>query len=239
MSGLSQGVTYYARAYAKYSGGVVYGDVKTFRTKTVPQVSDVYIVNKTETSLTCQVEFNSPNFFIYDKGLCYSFSPSPTIYDNTVSGGSGTSLFKCDLKNLTEGVKYYIRGYAEYNGGFVYGKEIVITPSKSNKLYFIDKGNWDSSGTIYAYMWNSVNDVPGVNDSGIYKWPGVKATLESNTYKGYTIYSFDVAGYVVDYIIFNTYNGNYAEFQTYDLKIDLSKPYYYNGLWYESLSEIP
>ena len=96
---------------------------------------------------------------------------------------------------------------------------------KIGRLYFVNKNGWSS---VRVYLWEDDSDVFYA------EWPGVLATKESITVNGYSIYSYNMVGKdQYDMIIFN--NGTS---QTSDLRIDYTKPYFYNGKWYSSLDDI-
>jgi len=48
----------------------------------------------------------------YFTGICWSTNPLPTITDFSVSGGSGTGTFSCDITGLLPNTTYYARAYA-------------------------------------------------------------------------------------------------------------------------------
>ena len=99
-----------------------------------------------------------------------------------------------------------------------------VDPDDENiTLYYVNNEMWDA---VNAYAWIAATDVPVVT------WPGVEATLLEGTVDGYTVYSYTFERALADYIIFNDGNGS----QTENLAIDATKPYYYDGVWYESLT---
>ena len=100
------------------------------------------------------------------------------------------------------------------------------TPSGEITLYYVNNTNWT---TVNAYAWDFTTDTP------ISAWSGVAATKLNKTVDGYSVYSYTFTAGVADRIIFN--NGNSGEGnQTADLVVDASKPYYYDGVWYASLT---
>ncbi len=85
-------------------------------------------------------------------------------------------------------------------------------PSGS-KLYFINTAEWEH---VYAYVWKERGISSGVRgvDLGVFPWPGKPATYEG-TFRGYSVYSYEIDGLDVNSIIFSESGG----YQTEDLEI--------------------
>ena len=99
-------------------------------------------------------------------------------------------------------------------------------PGKEITLYYVNKTNW---ATVDAYAW--IDDTK----TAIVDWPGTPATKLDKTVDGYSVYSYTFNTAEADRIIFNNGNGG-EDNQTDDLEFDASKPYFYDGVWYESLT---
>ena len=100
------------------------------------------------------------------------------------------------------------------------------TPGGDVTLYYVNNTAW---AAVKAYVWDYASDV------ALGAWPGVDATKTGKTVDGYDVYSYTFDSSVADRIIFNNGNGG-TENQTVDLVVDTSKPYFYNGVWYETLT---
>jgi hypothetical protein len=61
---------------------------------------------------------------IISKGVCWSTSQNPTIYNNKSNEGSGSSNFSSNLSSLNGSTRYYIRSFLTTNRGTIYGNEI-------------------------------------------------------------------------------------------------------------------
>ena len=59
---------------------------------------------------------------VTDRGLCWSTSSDPTISDSTVTCGSGTGSFSCNMTGLTQNTTYNVRAYASNGAGTGYGE---------------------------------------------------------------------------------------------------------------------
>lgn len=128
--GLSEGTTYYARAYAVNLKGTAYGQQISFKTlkHTLPSVSTLQYENLKATSVAISCEVTSDGgYTVTERGVCYSTSQNPTISGNKVVVGNGVGSFVANLTGLTEGTTYYVRAYATNQLGSAYGQQISFT----------------------------------------------------------------------------------------------------------------
>ena len=130
LANLSDGTTYYARAYATNKKGTAYGTQISWTTKayTRPTVSTTEAQNVSYTTATCGGNVTSDgSLSVTSRGICYSTQPNPTISDLKVASGSGTGAFTCNLTGLSDGTTYYARAYATNGKGTAYGEQISWT----------------------------------------------------------------------------------------------------------------
>lgn len=64
---------------------------------------------------------------VFERGVCYSLNPNPTINDFKTFDGSGTGVYVSNLVSLSMVTTYYIRAYATNSAGTAYGAEVTIT----------------------------------------------------------------------------------------------------------------
>lgn len=127
ISGLSQGITYYVRAYATNMAGTGYGDNKSFTTLDIPTLSTNAISDLTSTSATSGGNITSDGgTTVTERGVCWNTSSSPTVNDSKTINGTGTGSFTSSLTGLTEATTYYVRAYAINSTGISYGNEITF-----------------------------------------------------------------------------------------------------------------
>ena len=100
------------------------------------------------------------------------------------------------------------------------------TPDGEITLYYVNNTAW---AAVKAYVWDYASDV------ALGAWPGVDATKTGKTVDGNEVYSYTFDSSLADRIIFNNGNGGEGN-QTDDLTFEASKPYFYNGVWYETLT---
>ena len=146
LTGLSDGTTYYVRAYATNSKGTSYGPQVSFKTTAYgkPAVTTSSVSNRTTTTATCGGNVIADGGqTVTARGICYSTSQNPTISNSKVQSGSGKGAFTCALTNLIEGETYYVRAYATNSRGTSYGSQVSFTTistafstSPTNKVHF-------------------------------------------------------------------------------------------------------
>lgn len=130
LTNLSDGTTYYARAYATNKKGTAYGAQISWTTKayTRPTVSTTEAQKVSYTTATCGGNVTSDgSLSVTSRGICYSTQPNPTISNTKVASGSGTGAFTCNLTGLSDGTTYYARAYATNGKGTAYGEQISWT----------------------------------------------------------------------------------------------------------------
>jgi uncharacterized protein (TIGR02145 family) len=76
---------------------------------------------------TATVRFTTSGSGIYERGVCWSTSPSPTISQNKSIAGTGGFGFTHSFGGLTGGTLYYVRAYARNSSGTVYSNERSFT----------------------------------------------------------------------------------------------------------------
>lgn len=107
---------------------------------------------------------------------------------------------------------------------FISAEEATVTPTDVT-LYFVNSSDW---AEVYAYVWGDAGELNA--------WPGEAATKEAEQVNGHDLYSYTFPAQYGN-IIFNNNNGA----QTGDEVAvwDASKPYYYDGVWYSAIADIP
>ena len=134
ITGLTQGITYYVRAYATNSVGTSYGNEVIFTTSALqlPTVITSEVINIAATTATCSGEVTSDGgATVTERGICLSTTTvSPTINDTHINAGSGTGSFSANISNLSPQTIYFMRAYATNSMGTAYGDHVsFIIPS--------------------------------------------------------------------------------------------------------------
>lgn len=134
ITGLSENTTYYVKAYATNSQGTAYGNLVPFTTTgggssaTTPTVITTQPSNPTNNSVTCGGNVTSDGgAAVTERGICYSTTQNPTTSSMTVTAGSGTGSFTCNITGLAASTTYYVKAYAINSVGTAYGLEQSFT----------------------------------------------------------------------------------------------------------------
>lgn len=138
ISGLNANTTYYVRAYATNSAGTAYGDQKSFTTlpnATTPTVSTAAISSITSSSAVSGGNVTSTGgASVTARGVCWSTSQNPTIFNSHTTDGSGAGSFVSNLTGLSPSTTYYVRAYATNSQGTAYGNQLNFTTSANVTL---------------------------------------------------------------------------------------------------------
>ena len=129
LGGLNYATKYYARAYAIYPTGTIYGEEVTFTTlpikPTVTTTAISAITGKTATgggNVTI-----SGGATVTARGVCFGTSHNPTISGSKTSDANGLGVFVSSLTGLLGNTTYYVRAYATNSVGTSYGPEVSFT----------------------------------------------------------------------------------------------------------------
>ena len=133
VTGLEANTTYYVRAYAINNIGVAYGDTYNFTTQVAPSVATYTNPEVTATSASVMGSVENGTG---DRGICYSFTPNPTIEDGVVYNGTGSGSYTCTLTGLHSGTTYYARAFSSSSYGVTYGNEIEFTTLTTDPVVY-------------------------------------------------------------------------------------------------------
>jgi hypothetical protein len=129
LTGLTEGTTYYVRAYATSVAGTGYGNEVTFQTVgfTVPTLTTTAATNITTSTATSGGTITDDGGrSVTARGICWNTSGSPTLSDSFTTDGS-VSPFSSSLTGLSPGTTYYVRAYGTNSVGTGYGNQISFT----------------------------------------------------------------------------------------------------------------
>ena len=130
ITGLTQGTTYYVRAYATNYLGTSYGPNITFTTVTTPTVSATATVTSiTGTTATGGGTISSDGgAAVTSRGLVWGTTTGSSTFSST--SGTGTGTYVSNLSGLGIATTYFVRAFATNSVGTVYGPEVSFaTPN--------------------------------------------------------------------------------------------------------------
>jgi uncharacterized protein (TIGR02145 family) len=156
ITGLSQGTTYYVRAYATNSIGTGYGPDITFTTITTPTISTTATVTSiTGTTATGGGTISSDGgATVTSRGLVWGTTSGATTF--SVTSGTGSGTYTASLTGLSIATNYFVRPFAINSAGTVYGPEVQFTTlniptiSSTTEPSSITGSSAISGGTITA-----------------------------------------------------------------------------------------
>ena len=130
ITNLQENTKYYVRAYAINKKGTSYGEQSSFTTKAyiLPTVTTSSATDISYTSATVGGNVtNDGGASITERGVVYSTKQNPTTVNSKVISGNGMGSFTCNITNLQENTKYYVRAYAINKKGTNYGEQKSFT----------------------------------------------------------------------------------------------------------------
>ena len=123
---LKPGTDYRIKAYARNAVGIGYSDSeKICKTSlSVAEISTNNVFDITPTTAVCGGNITSDGGLqVTERGVCWSTSHNPTIYNNRTTDGTGIGSFTSSITDLTNETTYYVRAYATNSMGTAYGDE--------------------------------------------------------------------------------------------------------------------
>lgn len=214
MSGLEMMTTYYVRAYARNSEGYAYGNEVSFETADETYCPEVIINEVTDFNHFYAIGSGEVvadgGLDIIERGICWSTSHNPTIYNNKLTAGGGMGEFECRMTYLYGNTTYYVRAFASNEACTIYSdNEVTFTtlphpntapegaiPAlfsvSSTQQVFFSKGNLQyqaSTGTwrFAEHQWDYVGGTYYGEEYGTVYENGVKCdnALISQSYSGW------------------------------------------------------
>jgi uncharacterized protein (TIGR02145 family) len=141
LSNLEFNTSYYVRAYAINSQGIIYGEQKSFTSKDgIPEITTSDLTDiTTNTALGGGSIPDDEGVAITARGVCWSLNQNPTIADNKTIDGAGYGEFTSNLTGLSINTTYYARAYATNANGTTYGTQ------KTFKTYYGSVTDFDGN----------------------------------------------------------------------------------------------
>lgn len=134
ITGLTEGDSYHARAYAITRDGTFYSGDILFNTETTfsPTVGKPTVYDLTETGAKVRAAISTNGGLeVTERGICYSSTNSkPTLEDEHVTSDDTDNNITVSLSNLQGGATYYVCAYATNGKGTGYSTVEQFTTTK-------------------------------------------------------------------------------------------------------------
>jgi hypothetical protein len=159
LTNLTTGTTYHARAYSTNSVGTSYGADIIFVTPSLATVVTISALAASSTTALCKGDVTlDGGSAVIQKGLCWAFSPNPTVVDSKSSSGNGTGSFSELITGLSMGTTYHVRAYAINAVGNAYGSDIQFTTPSLPTVETLSASAIENASTNAASKGNVISD---------------------------------------------------------------------------------
>ena len=224
LTNLSPGTTYYIRAFATNAAGTAYGNLQQFSTGVYnpPTVTTLPITNIGLTTATGGGNVvDQGSFPVTARGICWDTTPSPDLFNNFSSNGTGVGTFMGEMINLIPGTTYYVRAYAINSFGTSYGNEIQFVTLFAAEVLNPSTGKWWLDRNLGAIrVAQNSNDEQAFGD--LYQWGRCSDGHEKRSSNVTTILSnTDLPGHG-KFILVSQYPYDWRNPQNNDLWQDMS-----------------
>jgi len=209
---LSQGITYYVRAWARNvddSGGFItyrlaYGNQISFTTLSsgsTPSVSTISASSITHNSATAGGNVTSEgSSSVTRRGICYGLSQNPdTLSNKIVDPSSGLGTYYASLQYLSPSTTYYVRAWAKNSYGASYGNQVSFTttsagtvPTLTTNAITSVTSNSAVSGGVISSDGGSAIDHKGVQWSLVSNFSTIVGSTDNGT--GTTNFTSNITG---------------------------------------------
>lgn len=182
MSNLEYLQKYYFRTYAKYKGGVVYGDTLSFVSGIrLAKLNVAAIMGNTgRTAVSGGVVENNGGGTVSAKGVCWSTSENPTTDDNKTNEGEGIGYYTSILSPLLGNTQYYVRAYVTNESGTYYTRTIAFVAAISTpEVTTVSASGGETTATVKGNV--TFNGGASVTERGICYSTSENPTTADNT----------------------------------------------------------
>lgn len=188
LTGLSEGTTYYVRAWAKNgSGEVVYGEQKQCVTmahgRPVVSINGIEHIKEISAVVTSQMLVDG-GIDVNDYGIIYSETEKLSLTEGiAIKLAVSKNPMKTVLNNLTDNTVYYVMAYATYSAGTVYsGISSFSTIKYTDPVSFLEVNNITGDSFEAKVMAKSGTPIP-ILEYGVVYGKTTQPTVEKDAVK--------------------------------------------------------
>ena len=115
-------------------------------------ISNIATLDVTEVTATTAISggdiIDDGGTEITQKGVCWSTTTVPTIYDSSTNDGNNSGDFSSHVTGLSNNTTYYLRAYATNSKGTAYGNEVTFKTQNvfSGETVIITGGSFQMGG---------------------------------------------------------------------------------------------
>ncbi len=91
------------------------------------------------------------------RGVCWSTSANPTIFDSTTTNGTGTGSFVSSITGVSPVTTYHVRAYATNTAGTGYGADESFTTSCVLDPYVSEDGTCGGESPCYRTIQEAID----------------------------------------------------------------------------------
>jgi uncharacterized protein (TIGR02145 family) len=133
----------------------------------IPLVTTTPVSNVTNSTATCGGIITSDNGYeVFERGICWNATGSPTINDSIIYEGTGTGIYEIILSGLMANTQYYVKAFATNIAGTGYGNEISVITKPDSGVQSVTIGSqvWGLKNLAVTTYRNG-DPIPQVTDS--------------------------------------------------------------------------
>jgi uncharacterized protein (TIGR02145 family) len=93
---------------------------------------------------------------VTSRGVVWSTSSTPSLYDSKTTDGTGTGEFSSSITGLTSNITYYVRAYAMSSTGTSYGDVLSFTTPGISGIHFNPDLNYGSVSDIDGNLYKTI-----------------------------------------------------------------------------------
>jgi len=162
LTNLQEGITYYARVYAKNTEGIYFlGNSISFSTQ---KIAATNIVNVTQNTVQLFYTISSTPAPT-EHGLLYSPDGMPGINSAKIPGKQDNGVYSATLNAVAPGSQSYLQPYMVVNGNYYFGEVKIVKTLPDYSDFVVDNSPFTVAHKI---VWNSPSTAKKISPEGYF-----------------------------------------------------------------------